>query len=110
MVRVNGPITLGFPGYKGHLYNRVVNIYLLVNILVDFVRVFNNFIWFCFIHILFGFVFIHARLSRYVCISAKFLSFLVSETSFYNLNLVTFLRRELQILSMSNFLKSYPSK
>ena len=30
-VRVNGPITLGFPGYKGHLYNRVVIIYLLVS-------------------------------------------------------------------------------
>jgi len=28
-MRVNGPITLGFSGYKGHLYNRVVNIYLL---------------------------------------------------------------------------------
>jgi len=49
-------------------------------ILVDSIRVLNNFIWF---------YFIHARLSRSVCISAKFPSFLVSETSFYNLNLVT---------------------
>ena len=29
--------TLGFPGYKGHLYNRVVNIYLL-QILIEQLR------------------------------------------------------------------------